>query len=51
MTGTDKKALREKLMDIVKEIDSPYGKPCQGTVSQYHVETKISTPIWDGEEY
>lgn len=51
MTGESKEAMKQKLLEIVKEFDSDYGKPCQGIVSQYHVETKISTPIWDGKSY
>jgi hypothetical protein len=51
MKGTDKKALRDKLMEIVMEFDSQYGKPCQGTISSYRVETKVVTPIWGGQDY
>jgi hypothetical protein len=51
MTATNKEAMKRKLQDIVNEFDKPYGKPCQGIHSQYQVETKLVTPIWDGKEY
>lgn len=51
MNGTSKEAMRLKLLEIAKEFETPYGKPCQGTVSQYQVVTKIVTPVWDGKEY
>jgi hypothetical protein len=49
MTGTSKAAMKEKLLAIAKEFDTPYGKPCQGTCSQHNVETKVETPIWNGK--
>jgi hypothetical protein len=51
MKGTDKAALRQKLVEIIKEFDDDYGKPRQGTISEFNVETRISTPIWDGKEF
>jgi hypothetical protein len=46
-----KDGIREKLLDMVKEIDSNYGKPCQGWVSSYKIDSHIITPIWGGKEY
>ena len=43
--------IKEKLLELAAQIDAPYGKPYQGISCQYHLETKISTPRWDGEEY
>lgn len=51
MNGTSKKAIKERLLSIVKEIDSNYGKPCQGIISEYQLETHISTPIWNNQSY
>jgi hypothetical protein len=51
MKGTDKAALRQKLVEIIKEFDDDYGKPRQGIMGEFNLETKISTPIWDGKEY
>lgn len=38
-------------MEIANYIDSSYGKPCQGTTIQYNLETKIYTPLWNGNTY
>lgn len=51
LKGTNKSALRRKLMEIVEEFDDGYGKPRQGTYVEFDVESKIVTPLWDGKEY
>jgi hypothetical protein len=38
-------------MEIIAEFDDDYGKPRQGIYVEFDVESKISTPIWDGKEY
>ena len=51
MQGYSKSALKESLAQILSEFDDSYGKPKQGNISQFEVETSVSTPIWDGKEY
>jgi hypothetical protein len=51
MRSECKKAIREKLLAIVAELDSEYGKPCQGRMIQYMLETQVITPIWNGKPY
>jgi len=50
LTG-DAAAIKEKLQSILAEFDRPYGKPCQGTYSQYQITATIKTPVWKGKEY
>lgn len=51
MSASSKKAMRQKLLEIVAEFDSDYGKPCQGIYSQHLILTRIQTPIWDNKPY
>ena len=51
LKGTTKSALKQSLVDIIKEFDDDYGKPKQGIYCESNVETRIITPIWDGNAY
>lgn len=47
MKSTNKEAMKENLKRILEELDSNYGKPCQGTSIQYQCETIVKTPTWN----
>ena len=44
MTGS-KEQMKEHLARILKQFDSPYGKPCQGSGVHYQCTTYVSTPV------
>ena len=50
MVGT-KEAIRENLLLMLSQMDSPYGKPLQGGMYRFSGELKVSTPVWGGEDY
>lgn len=50
MSGT-KESIKQKLLDMVSEMETDYGKPCQGTVSAFEGVSQVITPIWEGREY
>lgn len=43
--------IKEKLLTMVRQIDSSYGKPAQGIVSGFGYDSHVITPIWNGEKY
>lgn len=49
--GNSKSSIKRRLEKIIKEFDTPYGKPVQGTIIESGVETKIITSVWNGKEY
>lgn len=50
ISGT-KESIREKLLEMVAEIDNDYGKPIQGVVSRFNSISHVITPIWKNKEY
>lgn len=50
LTGS-KDAILQELKKLISEFDTPYGKPCQGTMLQYQCTKSVVTPIWNGKEY
>jgi hypothetical protein len=46
-----KEFIRKILQETIKEIDSSYGKPIQGIISQYGGTKHVITPKWNGKEY
>ena len=44
------KELKAFLQKTLNDIEV-YGKPIQGTISQYHSTTFVCTPKWNGKEY
>lgn len=44
-------AIKEKLQRIITEMDSSYGKPCQGIMTYFKGTSEVITPIWKGEKY
>lgn len=51
MKAESKAAMKERLQKILNEFDQPYGKPLQGTTSEFRCETFVKTSIWDGRDY
>lgn len=49
ITGS-KSEVKAKLYSILKEMDSVYGKPVQGTMFAGFTSSVI-TPVWNGEKY
>jgi len=50
ITGSPER-IRERLVQIIRDIDSIYGKPAQCTTLGYGVTVSVTTPIWDGLKY
>lgn len=46
ITGSSK-YIKEELASLIKEIDSSYGKPCQGIHLKGDGNTEIITPFWE----
>lgn len=51
ISSEDKRSLKFRLMEIASELDTKYGKPCQGVVITGDTTTKVTTPRWNGENY
>jgi len=47
----DKAAMLDHMEKIMAELKSSYGKPNQGTYTQYHGVRSVVTPIWASGEY
>lgn len=50
VTGTPK-YIREKLQQLLNQMDDAYGKPRQGTELGYGGDCTIITPLWKGDKY
>ena len=50
MSG-EPKYMKRKLQQMIDEMDSVYGKPIQGVVSQFGLVSHVITPTWGGEIY
>lgn len=50
ISGT-KETIRERLLEMVDQIDSAYGKPYQGCISACRWTIHVITPIWNGDTY
>lgn len=50
VTGTPK-YIREKLEQLLNQMNDPYGKPRQGTEIGYDGYCSVITPVWKGEKY
>ena len=50
MSG-NKAFILNNLKEMVREVESSYGKPYQGINTHFNGCSHVITPIWNGEKY
>ena len=43
--------IKQQLIEIIRQMERPYGKPLQGTVSGCGYRKTVITPVWNNKPH